>query len=142
MDICINNFFKFWRRICKLSRKKEIDILTISNPDNSNSLNLFILDELEKGLNSFDNSKIKAFIITGEGDKSFVDDLDESSERFSKTENILFNKIQSFYIPVIAAINWVSMGGGFELALNCDIRICWDNYIFIQSEKGEKLWVL
>ena len=85
MDIWINNFFKFWRRICKLSRKKEIAILTISNPDNSNSLNLFILDELEKGLNSFYNSKIKAFIITGEGDKSFVDDLDESSERFSKT---------------------------------------------------------
>ena len=118
--------------------EKEIAILTISNQDNSNSLNLLILDELEKCLNSIDILKIKAIIITGEGEKSFVTDLDESSERFSKTENNLFNKIQSFPIPVIAAINGVSMGGGFELALSCDIRICSDNAIFIQSEKGEK----
>ena len=111
----------------KYQEEKEIAFLTISNQDNSNSLNLF------------DNQKIKACIITGEGDKSFVDNLDESSERFSKTENILFNKFQSFHIPVIAAINGVSMGGGFELALSCDIRICCDNSIFIQSEKGEKL---
>ena len=97
----------------KYQEEKEIALLKISNQDNSNSLNLLSLDELEKCLNSIDILKIKAIIITGEGEKSFVTDLDESSERFSKTENNLFNKIQSFPIPVIAAINGVSMGGGF-----------------------------
>ena len=57
---------------------------------------------------------------------------------FQKTKNILFIKIQSFPIPIIAAINGFSMGGGFELALSCDIRICCENSLFIQSEKGGK----
>ena len=44
--------------------------------------------------------------------------------------------IESFPIPVIAAVNGFALGGGNELAMSCDIRICSDNAVFGQPEVG------
>ena len=48
----------------------------------------------------------------------------------------IFRKLEKFQIPVIAAINGFALGGGFEIAMSCDIRICSENAIFGQSEVG------
>ena len=57
-------------------------------------------------------------------------------EAFSKLGNDLFLQIESFPIPVIAAVNGFALGGGNELAMSCDIRVCSDNAMFGQPEVG------
>ena len=53
-----------------------------------------------------------------------------------KLGNDVFLMIESFPIPVIAAVNGFALGGGNELAMSCDIRICSDNAVFGQPEVG------
>ena len=129
----------------KYTEEDEISLITISRPKALNALNSQVLNELSQILDSIDKSKISALIITGEGEKSFVAgaDISEMSSlskkeavEFSKKGNDVFRKIETFEIPVIAAINGYSLGGGCELSLSCDIRICSENAIFGQPEVG------
>ena len=129
----------------KYSQENEISIISISRPKALNALNSQVLDELSQALDEIDTSKTSALIITGDGEKSFVAgaDISEMSslsqkegEEFSIKGNNVFRKIETFEIPVIAAINGYALGGGCELSLSCDIRICSENAIFGQPEVG------
>ena len=57
-------------------------------------------------------------------------------EAFGKTGNDVFRKIETFPIPVIAAVNGFALGGGCEISMSCDIRLCAENAIFGQPEVG------
>ena len=57
-------------------------------------------------------------------------------EAFGKMGNDIFLMIESFPLPVIAAVNGFALGGGNELAMSCDIRLCSDNAVFGQPEVG------
>ena len=57
-------------------------------------------------------------------------------EAFGKIGNDVFRKIETFPIPVIAAVNGFALGGGCEIAMSCDIRLCSDTAIFGQPEVG------
>ena len=92
-----------------------------------------------------DQETVRCIVLTGEGDKSFVAGADIGSmstmtkaegEAFGKLGNDVFLMIESFPIPVIAAVNGFALGGGNELAMSCDIRICSDNAVFGQPEVG------
>jgi enoyl-CoA hydratase len=122
-----------------------IAVLTINRPKALNALNSKVLDELDSTLNKIDTNKIRALIITGAGDKSFVAGADigemskltkKQGEEFGKKGNDVFRKIETFPIPVIAAINGYALGGGCEISMSCDIRICSDNAVFGQPEVG------
>ena len=135
------NSFEF----IKYTEENEISILTISRPKALNALNSKVLDELSQALDEIDPSKTRALIITGEGEKSFVAGADISemsslskkeAQEFSIKGNKVFRKIETFEIPVIAAINGFALGGGCELSLSCDIRLCAENAIFGQPEVG------
>ena len=100
---------------------------------------------MDKTLDSIDTNKIRALIITGAGEKSFVAGADigemssltkEQGKAFGKKGNDVFRKLETFPIPVIAAINGFALGGGCEISMSCDIRICSDNAIFGQPEVG------
>ena len=129
----------------KYEEDKTTSILTISRPKALNALNSQVLEEIDRTLDSIDLNKIKALIITGSGEKSFVAGADiaemskltkKEGEAFGKKGNDIFRKLETFPIPVIAAINGFALGGGCEIAMSCDIRICSENAIFGQPEVG------
>ena len=57
-------------------------------------------------------------------------------EAFGKKGNDVFRKLETFDIPVIAAVNGFALGGGCEISMSCDIRLCSENAIFGQPEVG------
>lgn len=122
-----------------------VAVLTINRPKALNALNSAVLDEINEVLDAVDVDVIRAIIITGAGEKSFVAgaDIGEMStltkaegEAFGKKGNDVFRKIETFPIPVIAAINGFALGGGCEISMACDIRICSENAVFGQPEVG------
>ena len=129
----------------KFEKEDYIGIITINRPQALNALNSQVLDELNEVLDSVDSNETRALILTGEGDKSFVAgaDIGEMSaltkaegEAFGKKGNDVFRKLEILEIPVIAAINGFALGGGCEISMSCDIRICSENAIFGQPEVG------
>ncbi len=126
-------------------QKDNIAIVTINRPEALNALNSEVLKEIESVFDGIDTDTVRAVILTGAGEKSFVAgaDIGEMSslskaegEAFGKTGNDVFRKIETFPVPVIAAVNGFALGGGNELAMSCDIRICSENAMFGQPEVG------
>ena len=120
-------------------------IITINREKALNALNSAVLDELDKTLDAVNLNAVRCLILTGAGSKSFVAgaDIGEMSsltkaegEAFGKKGNDIFRKLETFPIPVIAAINGFALGGGCEIAMSCDIRICSENAVFGQPEVG------
>ena len=125
--------------------KGQVGIITINREKALNALNSTVLDELDKTLDSVDLDTVRCLILTGAGEKSFVAgaDIGEMStltkaegEAFGKKGNDVFRKLATFPIPVIAAVNGFALGGGCEISMSCDIRICSDNAVFGQPEVG------
>ncbi len=126
-------------------QKGAVGIITISREKALNALNSTVLDELDKTLDAVNLDVVRCLILTGAGQKSFVAgaDIGEMSsltkaegEEFGKKGNDVFRKLETFPIPVIAAINGFALGGGCEISMSCDIRICSDNAVFGQPEVG------
>lgn len=122
-----------------------VGIITINRPKALNALNEDVLKDLKEAFESVDQDAIRCIVLTGEGDKSFVAGADIAAmsnmtkaegEAFGKFGNDIFRMIETFPLPVIAAINGFALGGGNELAMSCDIRICSDNAMFGQPEVG------
>ena len=122
-----------------------VGIVTINRPKALNALNSEVLKEIEAAFDAIDLDATRAVILTGAGEKSFVAGADigemstltkEEGEAFGKTGNDVFRKIETFPIPVIAAVNGFALGGGCEISMSCDIRLCSDNAVFGQPEVG------
>ena len=122
-----------------------VGTITINRPKALNALNSQVLDELNATLDAVDTDTVRCLILTGAGDKSFVAgaDIGEMStltkaegEAFGKKGNDVFRKLETFPIPVIAAVNGFALGGGCEISMSCDIRICSENAMFGQPEVG------
>ncbi len=125
--------------------KDMVATITINRPKALNALNSQVLEELDATLDAVDLNTVRCLILTGAGDKSFVAgaDIGEMStltkaegEAFGKKGNDVFRKLETFPIPVIAAINGFALGGGCEISMSCDIRICSENAVFGQPEAG------
>lgn len=122
-----------------------VGVITINRPKALNALNSQVLTELDETLDKVDTDAVRVLILTGAGEKSFVAgaDIGEMStltkaegEAFGKKGNDVFRKLETFPIPVIAAVNGFALGGGCEISMSCDIRICSENAVFGQPEVG------
>ncbi len=119
--------------------------ITINRPKALNALNSQVLDDLNAVLDGVDINTVRCVILTGAGEKSFVAgaDIGEMStltkaegEAFGKKGNDVFRKLETLPVPTIAAVNGFALGGGCEISMSCDIRICSDNALFGQPEVG------
>ena len=122
-----------------------VGIMTINRPKALNALNEDVLKDLGAAFDAVNLDEIRVVILTGAGEKSFVAGADIAAmstmtkaegEAFGKFGNDVFRKIEVFPVPVIAAVNGFALGGGNELAMSCDIRICSENAVFGQPEVG------
>ena len=120
-----------------LSRVEEgVGYITFNNPEKHNAVSIEMWDALEKILDEFRLSKdIRVIVLNGAGGKSFVSGADISKfdkERSSKEAVLSYNKrtqkvyelLETFPKPTIAMIDGYCIGGGLNLAVCCDIRIC------------------
>ena len=126
-----------------VEKRGAVAVLTINRPDKLNALNMQVhtegvaaLDELRA------DDEVHVLVITGAGEKSFIAGADISefadktpvAQRSTFQERSLFNSIDAFPKPVIAMVNGFCLGGGNELALACDLRVCTPNAKFAQPE--------
>ena len=118
--------------------------LLICRPKALNALNAQVLGELAKALEDLASLEaLRCLIITGEGDRAFVAGADiaamaelnaDEAEAFARRGHDIFEKIESFPTPVLAAVNGFALGGGCELALACDVIYASDKAKFGQPE--------
>lgn len=122
----------------KVTLKDKVALLTISRPKFLNALNKQTIQELSDILQSLaSDDQVRVLIITGEGEKSFVAGADikefihfnqtQGKQLSKQGQELLFNRIEQYSKPIIAAINGFALGGGLELALSCHIRFASEN---------------
>jgi len=117
----------------KLQKENMVAVVTIHH-EPANSLSTNVLKELSVLLDDIlEDNEIRAIILHGEGRffsagadiKEFVS-LAEGNGDFSqlaKAGQELFERIENFPIPIIAAIHGAALGGGLEMAMSCHIRL-------------------
>ena len=124
-----------------LEKKTGYAIMTINRPKQMNALNTGIVEQIDKLLDEVEaDPSIRCLIITGAGEKSFIAGADIGQMGTPGYHYLItcgykvYNRVEGLKIPTIAAINGYCLGGGLELAMCCDFRICSANARFALPE--------
>jgi enoyl-CoA hydratase/carnithine racemase len=129
---------------CKTERDGRLFTVTIARPERMNALHWMANEELASVFDEFEaDPELWVAILTGEGDKAFSAGNDlkyqatEAKGELRAGPATGFAGITARYDltkPVIAAVNGVAMGGGFEIALACDLIIASSTAVFALPE--------
>lgn len=138
----------------KVEKKGHVAVITIEHMQAMNALSTDMYTQLEEAFDTVAAMEdAYCVVLTGSSRvnkkgktvQSFVAGADisqmstmtvEEGKFFGNNSNRVCWKIENFKRPVIAAINGFCLGGGVELAMSCDIRICSENATFGQPEVG------
>lgn len=117
----------------KTEEIENVGIITLNRPEVLNAWHKPMRDEITAALETYENDPaIRAIILTGTGDRAFCagQDFNEAknfdpagAEDWIEEWRSLYGIIRSLSIPMIAALNGVAAGSGFQVALLADVRI-------------------
>lgn len=127
------------RPLITIDTADDVAVVTLDRPEKYNALNSAMIDQLHRALDDLaEDHRIRAAILTGTG-KSFAAGADIAQYEQATTAefadfttrcNNLCGRIAAIKKPVIAAVNGLALGGGFELVLACDFVIAADTASF------------
>jgi enoyl-CoA hydratase len=114
-----------------------IAVLTFNRPKVLNALDAETMLEFSRVIHDVrQNADLKALILTGTGEKSFIAGADISGfpamtgvggKDFALLGQAVLTRMENLSIPVVAAVNGFALGGGLEVALACHLRIFAEN---------------
>jgi enoyl-CoA hydratase len=122
-----------------------IATVRIDRPKAYNALNAAILRRLCDEIAALAESGVRAIVLTGTGDKAFSAgaDLDElaglsadEATPLMRAGQAAIRSIEQCPVPVIAAVNGIALGGGFELVLACSFAVASTRAVFALPEAG------
>ena len=118
--------------------------VVLNRPDSLNALNSTVYNELYDVFESIENDEeVRAVVLTGSGEKAFAAGTDVVQmqsmnaleiQKLVATIRKTSDRIYTLTKPTIAAIHGYALGGGCELSLCCDLRICSEKARFGQPE--------
>ena len=119
-------------------KQRGIGCIVVNRPDVRNAMNRRVMDDLRRALDEFrEDDSIGVVVLRGAGEKAFVAgaDIGELRERTARdglaaSMQRLYDEIEGYEKPTVAAVNGYALGGGLELAMACDIRIASENACF------------
>jgi enoyl-CoA hydratase/carnithine racemase len=108
-----------------------VAVVTLDRPDVRNAINAQLQSDLRAALGELrDDEAVGAVVITGADEKAFAAgaDIDQLQHYdlhtgLASSMQRLFDEVEAFEKPTIAAVNGYALGGGCELAMACDLRI-------------------
>lgn len=130
--------------------RDHVAYITLNRPERRNAINTTIRETLiEMFATANEDTDVFAVVITGAGDRAFCaggdlkeyDDVAKKKKKFNVpmggVNRNLYEAMLELYKPTICALNGAATGGGFELALACDIRIAAE-HVFMQFPEAKR----
>ena len=127
-----------------IEKRDRVAVVTITRPEVRNALNAQVQADLKAALAALrDDDEVGAVVFTGAGERAFAAGADIAQLKdytlhtgLDSRLQRLFDEIEAFDKPTIAAVNGYALGGGCELALACDLRIAAQHARFGLPETG------
>ena len=127
-----------------LERDGAVAVLSINRPRVLNALDTQTINELREAvLELKHDATVRAVVVTGAGEKSFVAGADvrelatlraAQAKEYARRGQEVFDLVENLGKPVVAAVNGYALGGGCELAMACTLRVAADTARFGQPE--------
>jgi enoyl-CoA hydratase len=124
-----------------VERDERVGIVTLNRPKELNALNTQLIGELAQVLEELDRDEaIRCIVLTGAGEKAFAAGADIKEMSGKSPIDMLTGdfehwlRIKRIHTPLIAAVGGYALGGGCELAMQCDMIVASENAHFGQPE--------
>ena len=126
-----------------LDTEGDVGTVTVDRPERYNALDSATLSALEDVLADAREEEVSALVLAGAGEDAFsvgadIQELADASvaeaDAYVERAQRVTRELSAFPAPTVAAVNGYCLGGGWELALNCDLRVAGERAIVGHTE--------